>query len=242
MVGGRRVQLRPRCPGSALTRAGSVQRSEVAFQVFGRLVAVGRFLGHQFFDDGGEGGGHASGDLLERLGIFHALLEDLVDDIAAFERRMAGEREVDGAAQAVEVAASVGAGGVGELFGAGVVERADDDVGAGQRAFLAHGAGQAQVEDLGGSLGGDHEVRGLQVAVDQAAVVRGGQAVEHLHEVAGDIGHAHGAVLGVLDQVVQAIARDVFQHHEVDAVGLADFVGTRQVGVLEPVVRGPSRV
>ena len=88
---------------------------------------------------------------------------------------------------------AVGLRGVAELLGAGVVERADDDVGERQRAGLARGAGQAEVEDDRVAVGRDHEVRGLDVAVDQPAGVRGAEAVEHLEEVPRGVGDAQRA-------------------------------------------------
>ena len=45
--------------------------------------------------------------------------------------------------------------------------------------------GQAEVEDLGAAVGGDEDVVGLQVAVDDALGVRGGQALRDLHGQVG---------------------------------------------------------
>ena len=95
-------------PRIARSRAGSVQRARSALQLGAGLIALVGLLGHQLANDGGEGRGHAAGDLLERLGIVHPLLEDLVDHVAPLERRTAGEGEVESAADAVEVAADVG--------------------------------------------------------------------------------------------------------------------------------------
>ena len=46
------------------------------------------------------------------------------------------------------------------------------------------GSGEAEVEDLGDALGGDDDVTGLQVAVDDAFVVRGFQG---LGDLPGDL-------------------------------------------------------
>ena len=62
---------------------------EVGLELGAGLVAVVGVLGHQLADDRGERRGDAAGDLLQRLGVVHPLLEDLVDDVAPLERRPA---------------------------------------------------------------------------------------------------------------------------------------------------------
>ena len=96
-------------PRIARTTSGSVQRARSARKLGAGLVAVVGVLGHQLADDRRERRGHAPGHPLERLGVVHPLLEDLVDDVAPLERRAAGEGEVERAADAVEVAPAVGA-------------------------------------------------------------------------------------------------------------------------------------
>ena len=246
-VGGEQLQVvllqhrRRRVEGVGLLAGGAEERPDVegvgpalqvGTQLGAGLVAVGRVLGHQLADDGGERGGDPLGDLLDRLGVVHPLLVDLVDRVAPLERRRAGEGEVERAPQAVEVAAGVGLGGVAELLRAGVVERPQQGVGPGQAPFLAERLGQPQVEDLGVPLGGDHDVRRLDVAVDQPRGVRGLQAAEDPQEQPRGRRHPQRAVPLVLDQVEQAQAGDVFQDHEVDVAVLAEGQRAGDVGVV----------
>ena len=56
--------------------------------------------------------------------------------------------------------------------------------------LVAERAGQAEVEELGVAVGRDHDVRRLDVAMDQAGGVGGVEAVEHLEEEPGRVGDA----------------------------------------------------
>ena len=85
----------------------------------------------------------------------------------------------------------------------------------------------------GAAVGRDHEVRGLDVAVDEPAGVRGAEAVEHLEEVPRGVGDAERAAAPALDELVEALALDVLHDHEMDVPLAADLEGPRQVGVLD---------
>jgi hypothetical protein len=144
------------------------------------------------------------------------LPEDLVDHIATLERGPAGKGEIEGAADAVEVAADIGPGGVAKLLRAGVIERSQHGVGARDSLLFTHGPGQAKVENLGVAIGHDHDVRGLDVAMHQARLVGGVQAIEHLQEEPGRVADAQRSVPLAADHVEKAHAGNVFQHDEVD--------------------------
>src|SRR5581483_8965713 len=93
-------------------------------------------------------------------------------------------------------------------------------------------ARQAEVDDLGAALGVDEDVGRLHVAVDDARLVR---VLERLRHVAGDLaGAAPGdAVRRVLDELLEARARDEL-HREVErAADLARVEDRADVGVLE---------
>jgi hypothetical protein len=101
----------------------------------------------------------------------------------AVEGGRAGEELVQEDAERVEVAAGVHGGCAGAgLLGAHVLESADDGAELGDLGAVGEaqggaidGAGDAEVDDLGGGLAvidGDEDVGGLDVAVDDAALVR----------------------------------------------------------------------
>ena len=85
---------------------------EVGPKLGAGLVAVVGVLRHQLADDRGERRRDAPGHPFERLGVFHPLLEDLVNQVAPLERGAAGEGEIERAAEAVKVAPAVGRRGV----------------------------------------------------------------------------------------------------------------------------------
>ena len=71
------------------------------------------------------------------------------------------------------------------LLGRHVFERADHRSGRGLRGALLHRSRDAEVHDqrvaaVGGLALLDHDVLGLEVAMDHALVVRGGEALRHL--------------------------------------------------------------
>ncbi len=145
---------------------------------------------------------------------------------------LAGEEEPQGAAEAVDVGAGVGAFGVHGLLGGHVFEGAGDGAGLGDAlgvGCFAVGVGarlqtdQAEVGHLDPARGVHEEVGGLDVAVDHAL----GVDISHgLGGLDGGIDRARdleGAALG--DQVQQVIALDEL-HDEVVATGaLVGIVG-----------------
>ena len=111
--------------------------------------------------------------------------------VLPFEGQLAGGELVEDHADRVEIAAGVERA-AGRLLGGHVLRRSADHVGAGE-------AGQVGVEDLGdaevehlhdlvraGPALRDHDVLGLQVAVDHAARVRLRERGEHLRDQVDD--------------------------------------------------------
>ena len=149
------------------------------------------------------------------------------------------EQEVEGTAQAVDVSAVVGGLGVVGLFGCQEVDGTHVGTGLGQgmvgvSAELGGGlddAGDAEVEnaELAGSV--DHEIAGLDVAVDDALGVGGFEAAGGLDRAMEGEAELEGAAVG--DQAVEVVAVDVVHCQEVDAAIFAGFDGGDDIGVGE---------
>ena len=87
--------------------------------------------------------------------------------------------------------------------------------------FARSRAGEPEVADLDASVVGEEHVLGLQVAVHDAGLVRGGEPAEHrLHDVDGLLG---GELAVILEQVAQRDAGQVL-HHQVRHVGVLALV------------------
>src|SRR5258708_3592937 len=109
-------------------------------------------------------------DLSRRDGIF---VDDLIDhrgDVLARERFFAGHHFVEHDAQRKNVAAAVD-GAALHLFRRHVAGRAHDVRGLLDGAELQN-LRRAEIRDLDGIVGGEHEVRRLDVAVDDVAFMR----------------------------------------------------------------------
>ena len=102
-----------------------------------------------------------------------------------FERRLAGERNVHRDAKGIDVGGLVGGGGVEELLGRHVQVRAEAFAGVHIAGGRALHFGEAEVGDLDLALPVEHEVRGLQIAVDDApAAALERHVVDVVHRVA----------------------------------------------------------
>ena len=100
------------------------------------------------------------------------------DRALADERRPPGEQLEEHAAGGVQVGARVDRLAL-RLLGREVLGRADDGLGLGHRRVgVGHRAGDAEVHHLDRAVVGDHDVRGLDVAVDDAVAVAVAERVE----------------------------------------------------------------
>ena len=88
----------------------------------------------------------------------------------------------------------------------------------------------AEVHDLRAAVLGQHDVARLQIAVDDARIVRDGQAVGDL---AGDLDHARGLQPLPLDRAVERLTGDELHDDERPAVQLADVVDGDDIRVVE---------
>ena len=125
---------------------------------------------------------------------------------AVGEGRPAGQQEIEGGPQAVDVGADVHGMAVDRLFRGEVVGGAEDVplvVLLGEAVVgVVEEAGQAHVEDLDDALAVQQQVGGLDVAVDQAGLVGVVQAEGGLADVVGGARHVHRPA--ALDDVLQA--------------------------------------
>ena len=168
--------------------------------------------------------------------LLHVLVGD-GDGRVAGERWRADQQLVEDAPERVDVRARIdglAAGLLGAEVGGGAHHRAD--LGEVLVGVGGDRPGDAEVGDLHQAGGGDEDVAGLHVAVDDAVAV--GEA-ERGGDVGADVGHAVGVerALGAQD-VGERAPVDVLHDDEVGAVGLAPVVDADDVGVVEVGGRG----
>jgi hypothetical protein len=159
--------------------------------------------------------------------------EDLVAEFAG-EGRSVGQHLVEDGAQRPDVSGSAGLlAPPGRLLGGHVLRRAQDGAAGGQRGFrLIVTACQAEIGDVRHAVGGDEDVRRLEVAVPDAALVG-------VLDGVGDGGDHPGRSLGgnrplmLLDPLGEGDARAVGRDDVGDAVGHARLEDGDDVGVIE---------
>ena len=183
-----------------------------------RLGPVFAALGDHLHDQLGElrgdgllGGARDIGRLLVDLRMHDA------DLVLAREGGATGERKVEHEAERVDVAAGV-EGLAARLLGRHVFGRAEHDARLGQAGIVVDGLGDAEVEHLDADaapLGVDeHDVVGLDVAVDDLALVG---LAEHLTRLHGDAHHMVGrhALARAAHELPERDALDVL-HRDVE--------------------------
>jgi hypothetical protein len=106
-----------------------------------------------------------------------------------------------------------------------------------QRRFGMRELRQAEVEDLDPPLGGDEQVLGLEVAVDDPLLVRCGQAVRHLDRVVDRLADRQRARAKA---IAERFALEQLRDDEGGAVVGADVVNGQDVGMVE--ARGGARL
>ncbi len=169
--------------------------------------------------------------------------EDLHQSLARVER-LAGQQPIERAAQGIDVRPVIGRVGVLGLLGGHVVAGAHhlaaggEAVRSGGRSFQRRvDAGQPHVENLHRAVAVQKQIGGLDVAVNDALLVRVLQPPGRLHHTIDRLPHRQRALR--LDDLAQIVAVDVLHHEKVDALGLARVVGGDDVGMLQPG-RGPN--
>ena len=148
---------------------------------------------------------------------------------------LAGQQTVQGAAQAVDVGPQIDGVGVGDLLRRDVIGGAHR-LAAGGHFFAGRLAGveqgQPQVEDLHGAAGREHQIRGLDVPMHQAVLVR---VVEPDRRLADDLaGLGDGQLAVPAGQIGQVHALDVLHHQHRLAFDLPGVHSADHVGVIDP--------
>ena len=121
--------------------------------------------------------------------------------------------------------------GTGDLFGRHVVQRPDHLAGVGQARLP--GVGDAEVEDLhraGGVF--DHDVRRLDVTMDDARLVGAAQRIAHFLEDGELFEDRHGRA--PVDHGGQRLSRDVLHRDERPVAVFTGVEDGDDVGVVEP--------
>ncbi len=236
----------------SLTRSGRPRRRarllgggglELAAQRLAELLAAGEallgLLGEQLLDDEAQPLGAVGGAALDRLGLRLRDLEHQRGEPGTGEGGFARHHLVEHDAEREEIRAVID-GKPERLFGAHIAGRADHL--ADLRAHQLAGIGvadprDAEIEQLGGQpVVGEQDVRGLDVAVHDAARMRIGERVGHLHAERQDALIGHAALR--LEHLVERPAGDQLHRDIGDAIGLADVVDRRDIGMAERAGRG----
>ena len=149
------------------------------------------------------------------------------------KRRPAGEQEVEGAAQRVDVGPMIQVGAVEGLLGGHVVGGA-----RGPFVFLgrflpaaADQSGHAQVEDLYHALPVDQQVGRLDVAMDHVVAVGVGQAAGRLAKVIDGPFELQGAF--GFHHPLEVLPLDELHHHVVAVVFPVDVVGMDDIRMVQ---------
>ena len=114
--GGRNARAASASAQDRANRAGSVQRTRSARSSAQFWWRSSGFFAHQLADDGGERRGHAAATFSSGSGSSSRWLKILLIMSPPSNGGLAGQGEIERAADAVEVAAHVGLGGVAELL------------------------------------------------------------------------------------------------------------------------------
>ena len=215
------------------------QRTQIPHHQTARVVALVALFPQGSLDDPLQFFRHLA-DLGERRRIAK---EDGADDVGrggALERRLPGEHFVEKDAEREQVGAPVDVAPTRLLRGH-VVERAHDDavsrlhelrrgVIARRKALPPHELRQTEVQDLDIAIGANHHVLGLQVAMDDACVVRGRDRLRNLH---GNRDRLPGVEAAAIEDRTQRDAVDELGREELHAAVVADVVDREDVGMIE---------
>ena len=90
--------------------------------------------------------------------------------------------------------------------------------------------GEAEVEDFDAAFVSDHDVGGLEIAMDDASLMRGGERIGHGFR---DFDDLRGGESTGRHEAIERLAFDELHGEEVDAVGLFDGENGDDVRVIE---------
>ena len=197
-------------------------------------VPVRRLLGHALGDRAHELLGHFGHQLAHRARALHHLLEEDRPGALAFERHRAGEHVIAHHRQRVLVGPVIDVRVAAGLLGAHVVRGADDRSRRGERGVGGgvHDLRDAEVhQQHAPCLALEHDVLGLDVAVDHAGLVCRLERPRGFHH--DPLGFADRPAPVANQQRLEALAFDE-RHQDVhDAVGFTDIVDRNDVGMAQ---------
>ena len=195
LEGGEAVAARVARGRGRLARAArlgepAAQQLQLARQVLGRGVALLGVLGEAALDEPAEGSRHARRRLQQRLGLLADDRDERLGARLALEGLPPGGHLVEDRAERELVRAEVH-GAAGGLLGRHVAHRPEHGAGLRARDRRRHvrpapvglrldQLGEAEVQDLQVAVARQHQVLGLQVAVDDAVRVRAGEGARRL--------------------------------------------------------------
>ncbi len=210
------------------------ERFELVEDGLGRGVAVGGVGGKEAVDDAGEAAVHVRRGLGEGGGGPARLTPEHLAGVLPREGRAAGEDAEEGGAQRVEVAARPVLA-VADLLGRCVAGGAEAAAPVG---LLRDVVREAEIGDAHLPLAVDQDVAWLDVAMDDARLVRCGQG-------ATDLSHVHQRLLRVERTLAGEDGAQALTVHELHgevtrAIALPCVVGLDDVGVSE--ARGGARL
>ena len=223
--GGRRHRPFADAGGNRNQLARIIQRRQRRDQFGGRRKPRSGIALDATRHEGIEGGRNG---LIQRANRRHALGCPLLHRVDSLPRRggghhaRTGEHLVEDQPERVDVRAAVDRG-ARALLRRHVFERADDS--AARRLFAR--SGNPEIHDQRETVGADHDVRGLQIAVNDAGVVGGSKAAGDLP---GDLQSPRNGQLAVAPQDGrEVVALDVRHRDVLDAVDLAQIVNPDDV-------------
>ncbi|MNY02582.1 hypothetical protein D3C86_1351560 [compost metagenome] len=156
-------------------------------------------------------------------------VEDRPAQVARVEGGLEGEHLVDERPQREQVAAAVHQARVAELLGRDVGDGAEGGAGGGHGRQVALDPRHAEVRELHGPGLGEHDVVGLDVAVDDPRLVR---VVEGRADLDRDVHHLLDREGGLLlQEVAEALALEQLHGHVVAIAVLAVVVDRDDVGM-----------
>ncbi len=201
--------------------------TEVAADLLGRLVSLLAVLLHAPENDGAQLGRRLRVQILGQRRPLGLLLESDDKGRVGGERQPPGDHLEEDDAEGIDVGPLVGVPAI-DLLGRHVLGRADDTP-LGRDALGSDGPGDAEVQDLGVPFLVDHDVAGLEVAVDDARVVG---LVQAAADLLGD-GYGRGYVEPprAPDEALQVLSGHVLHGDIVEALVLAEMVHLADVAV-----------
>ena len=208
----------------------SDRRERGAAEVTGRRVAVVGALGERARDHVVERGRHLRGVVTSARGRLGQLRPQLRLVALARERRAAGEREVEDAAERVDVGPCVEPLAA-DLLRGHVVDRADPVARARLAVDRERVLGEPEVGQVHVVRGTEQDVGGLDVAMDEPGAVGGVERRAELGDHAGRAGRLEGAALA--HQRAQVPALDVTHRDVRDPVLLARVVDGDDVRMVD---------